>query len=155
MRSLFREIEEWPFQRSENSFFNQKLRTCMRTNLKIMLLFWIPIYATVAMKISSAYMGTRSNKIVYHQICSFPNATILESDFDCSYAKKVMPWLSWFPFATDKDPGNFVRLPCEGVFGWRFISINFIYRLEYFTNSFFYRSLPRIFSTLICSSPPG
>lgn len=109
MRKMFQEIEGKPFQRNNDEVFNAKLGKRMRTNIKIMVLFWLPIYTTVGIKLMTSYMASRANILEFESVCLINgNETIpVSSSVDCaSYPKLVMPWLTWFPFATDKSPGH-------------------------------------------------
>lgn len=108
VRQMFKEIGEAPFQRSHDSHFNVKLTEQIRANRKIMLLFWVPISGTVVMKVTNCFFATRANKELFYKMCSQEiNETIWnDSDLDCSYPKALMPWITWFPFETDKSPGN-------------------------------------------------
>lgn len=116
MRKMFLEIEEKPFQRNDDVTFQLKLRQRMKTNIKIMCMFWIPIYTTVAIKLYTAAMDSKDNKKEFQRICFGHNVTIVNerdlfnpSMIDCtSYPKLVMPWYTWFPFSTDTSPGFYV-----------------------------------------------
>lgn len=116
MRKMFQEIEEKPFQRNNDATFQSKLRQRIRTNLKIMGMFWIPIYTTVAFKLAASAMLSKENKDMFKQMCFGQNWTIIDTNItdlinpsiDCSsHPKLVMPWLTWFPFATDTSPGHY------------------------------------------------
>lgn len=108
LRQLFKDIEKEPFQRNNDSYFNSKFVERIRANRKIMLLFWIPIFGTLVMKVTNCFFATRANKELFNEMCSQEiNGTLLSnSDFDCYYPKALMPWITWFPFETDKSPGN-------------------------------------------------
>lgn len=113
MRKMFLEIEEAPFQRNNNEIFDSKLRQRMKTSIKIMVLFWLPIYTTVAVKLFTSGMASVENIELFARVCSSANGTSvqLHQSIDCStYPKLVMPWLTWFPFATDTSPGHYFAI---------------------------------------------
>lgn len=113
MRKMFLEIEEKPFQRNNDKVFDAMLRQRMRTNYKIMILFWVPIYTTVALKLYASAMRSRANVEMFNSVCFgeeflASNGTMsVYKGIDCAtYPKLVMPWITWFPFKTDTSPGH-------------------------------------------------
>lgn len=117
IRKTFQDIEGAPFQRNNDPVFDEKLKARMRTTVKIMCLFWIPIYTTIVIKLYTCAMDTKASKELFERICNQeellnPNVTSLSHPLvDCdSYPKMIMPWITWFPFKTDTGSGHYVGI---------------------------------------------
>lgn len=114
-RKMFQDIELPPFQRNNDLVFKLKLRARKKTVLKIMALFWIPIYTTVLLKLITVGIQTKANKDYFNEVCkdtliSVGNESLSfakELRVDCSsFPKMERAWITWFPFKTDQSPGN-------------------------------------------------
>lgn len=110
MRNLFREVEKAPFHRPDDETFQLKLQRMKKTTIKIMVLFWIPIYLTLFLKLATVRRQSLLNRELFERVCGGgANGTVTDPMVDCSSQPKlVMPWLTWFPFDTDTSPGHYV-----------------------------------------------